>query len=171
MFTNRGVILALTLIISPWETAKAQEAPIESPTDNFQPTTPTTLGNEVPPDVNPEHPQVVTGNNDPNFLESVGMTLEEFAKTNPSEEQINQLSEADRHDFENADITYSVTYNEPLTTNEGEQAQSDQFMNEDAGPKNASLEDLRCAQPTASALYIINVSISNFVSRESALLS
>lgn len=63
------------------------------------------------------------------------MTLEEFAKTNPSEEQINQLSEADRHDFENADITYSVTYNEPLTTNEGEQAQSDQFMNEDAGPK------------------------------------
>jgi|GEM_PF-1865551 len=143
MFTKRilGFMIGLVVMTSPCAAVQAQDGvlpehgPAEVVSDAGEPD----VGSEPmqadegaaavePPQEAPENPDPSqpTGANDPNYLESIGMPLEEFAEKEPTEDEINALSEADKQDWERAKSgthEFSVKAIDP---------EEDQFTQEDA---------------------------------------
>ena len=143
MFTKRilGFTIGLVVMTSPWVVVQAQDGvlPEDGPAEVVSDVGEQDVGSEPmqadegaaavePPQEAPENPDPPqpTGANDPNYLESIGMSLEEFAAKEPTEDEINALSEADKQDWERAKSgthEFSVKAIDP---------EEDQFAQEDA---------------------------------------
>ncbi len=113
--TTMGFVFCLTLILTPWPIAHAQEqssvdlVPVDTPADSsFENEETYTESVTEQQDISGETVKVqseiledqsaaqpIDGDN-PLYLESAGMTLEDFMAKNPTEEEINTLSEDDK---------------------------------------------------------------------------
>jgi hypothetical protein len=143
MFTKRilGLVIGLVVTTSPCAAVQAQDGVLREhgPAEVVSDVGEQDVGSEPmqadegvavvePPQEAPENPDPSqpTGANDPNYLESIGMSLEEFAAKGPTEDEINALSDVDKQDWERAKSgthEFSVKAIDP---------EGDQFAQEDA---------------------------------------